>query len=161
MDVAESDEVGSSSGGDHEDKTVERSLYSKNSNRATDYLTPNARQAFTKLRQAFTKASILRHFNLEYYIRIETDASGYAISCVLNQLTNSGRWYPVTYYFREMILAKTRYKTHNDKLLAIIEAFKTWQHYQKGYKYKVLVLTNHNNLCYFMKIKNLSSRHVW
>ena len=58
MDMAEIDEVGIGGGADCEDKTVGRSP-SKNSNGATDYLIPNARQAFIQLRQVFTKAPIL------------------------------------------------------------------------------------------------------
>ena len=46
--MAEDGEVGSINDGDCEDETVGRSpLTSKNSNRATDYLTLNAKQAFT------------------------------------------------------------------------------------------------------------------
>ena len=48
------------------------------------FLTPSAREAFYQLRQAFTKAPILRHFDPECHIRIETDASGYAIGGVLS-----------------------------------------------------------------------------
>ena len=59
-----------------------------------------------------------------------------------------------------MILAQTRYKTHDGELLAIVEAFKTWHHYLKGCKHEVLVLTNHNNLRSFMDTKSLSSRQV-
>ena len=59
-----------------------------------------------------------------------------------------------------MIPAETRYETHNGELLAIIEAFKTWRHYLEGCKYKVLVLTDHNNLRQFMNTKSLSSRQV-
>ena len=55
-----------------------------------------------------------------------------------------------------MIPAKMRYKTHNGKLLAIIEIFKTWYHYLEGYKHKLLVFTNHNNLHQFIDIKSLS-----
>ena len=54
-----------------------------------------------------------------------------------------------------MIPAETWYKTHDAKLLAIVEAFKTWRHYLKGCKYEVLVLTNYNNLRQFMDTKNL------
>ena len=57
-----------------------------------------------------------------------------------------------------MIPAKTRNKTHNGELLAIVEAFKTWRHYLEDCKPKVLVLTNYNNLRRFMDIKNLSSK---
>ena len=61
---------------------------------------------------------------------------------------------------RKMISDETRYKTHNAKLLAIIEAFQNWRYYLEGYQYKVLVLIDHNNLCWFMDIKNYSSRQV-
>ena len=59
----------------------------------SDFFTSRAKLAFTKLRQAFVKALIFYHFDLEHHIRIETDASGYAIGGVFNQLTlsNSGQ----------------------------------------------------------------------
>ena len=59
-----------------------------------------------------------------------------------------------------MIPAETHYETHDGKLLAIMEAFKTWRHYLEGCKHEVLVLTNHNNLCRFMDTKSLSFRQV-
>ena len=127
IDVAECDEVDIvCDSGDYEDKTVEKSS-SKNSNRAMGFLIPKARLAFNKLRKAFTKAPILQHFNPKYYIWIQTDASGYVIGKVLSQLTSndSGQWKPIVYYSQKMILAKTWYKTHNSKLLAIVKAFKT------------------------------------
>ena len=79
---------------------------------------------------------------------------------VLSQLTldNLGRWHPVAFYLQKMILTETQYKTHNSKLLAIIEALKIWRHYLKCCKHKVLMLTNHNNLCRFMNTNSLSSR---
>ena len=54
----------------------------------SDFLIPGARLAFTKLRQTFVKAPILHYFELEYYIWIKTDISGYAISGVLSQLSS-------------------------------------------------------------------------
>ena len=59
-----------------------------------------------------------------------------------------------------MIPVETWYKTYNGKLLAIIEAFKTWRYYLEGCKHEVLILTDHNNLRHFMDTKNLSSRQV-
>lgn len=52
-----------------------------------DFLTPNAKKAFNHLCQAFIKASILQYFNPKYHIQIEIDASSYAISGLLSQLT--------------------------------------------------------------------------
>ena len=47
------------------------------------FLTPEAKLAFLWLRQPFTKAPILHHFNLKHYIWIETDAFSYAIGDIL------------------------------------------------------------------------------
>ncbi len=52
------------------------------------FLTSEARKAFTKLRQVFVEGPILNHFDLERHIRIETDASGYAIDGIFSQLTS-------------------------------------------------------------------------
>ena len=150
------------------EKKVQKRSKSKNSSkskktiRSSDFLTPGAKLAFTELRQAFLKAPILHHFDPERHIRIEMDALGYAIGKVLSQLTSDdlGRWYPVAFFLRKMIPAKTRYEIYNGKLLSIGEALKTWRHYLEGSQHEVLVLTDHNNLRQFMETKSLSSRQV-
>ena len=74
-------------GGDRKDKKVKRSQFtSKNLNGATSYLTSDAKQAFTELRQAFTKTPILQSFEPECHIRIKIDTSGHVIRGVLSQL---------------------------------------------------------------------------
>ena len=90
------------------------------------FLISKAKLAFLRLRQAFTEAFILHHFDPERYIWIETDASGYAIGDILSQLTpKTSQWHPVTFFSRKMILAETRYKIHDQELLTIVEAFET------------------------------------
>ncbi len=150
-------------------------------NSGTDFLTPKAKKAFIYLQKAFTEAPIFRHFDPEHHIRIETDALGYAIGGVLSQMTSDqylsghvtykdpnsdfpkseiGQWYPVAFFSRKMIPAETHYETHNQELLAIVEAFKTWRHYLEGCKHEVLILTDYNNLRRFIDMKSLSSRQV-
>lgn len=125
------------------------------------FLTPEAKLAFSRLRQTFTKAPILHHFDPERYIQIETNASGYAIGGILSQLTpESGQWHPVAFFSRKMIPAETRYETYDQEILAIVETFKNWRHYLEGCRFEVLVLTDHNNLRRFMDTKSLSSRQV-
>ena len=51
------------------------------------FLTPEVKLAFLWLRQVFTEAPILYHFDLERYIWIITYASGYVIGGILSQLT--------------------------------------------------------------------------
>ena len=53
----------------------------------SDFFIRGARLAFIKLKQGFVKASTLYHFDQEYYIWVETDASSYAIGGVFYQLT--------------------------------------------------------------------------
>ena len=161
IDLAEVDKVGAGDNSDCKDETV-RKLPSKNLNRATVYLTPDARQAFTQLRQTFTKAPILWHFDPKCHIRIETNVLGYAIGGVLSQLTfdNLDQWHPVAYYSQKITLAKTCYKTHNGELLTIIKTFKIWPYYLENCKHEVLVLTDYNNLYRFIDIKNLSFRQI-
>ena len=95
-----------------------------------------------------------------------------AIERVLSQLTlnqmtldeilrSNVDWYPVAYFSKKIIPAETQYKTHDGELLAIIETFKTWQYYLKGYKHEVFVFIDYNNLCWFMNTKSLSSRQVY
>ena len=71
-------------------KKLAKSDFTKPVRRAEEpsFLTSNTRQAFTQLRQAFTKAPILQHFDFEHYIRIKTDASSYTIGGVLSQITS-------------------------------------------------------------------------
>ncbi len=86
-----------------------------------------ARQAFTELRQAFVKAPILNHFDLERHIQIKIDTSGYTISRILRQMTldNLGQWDPVVFFSKKMIPTETRCEIYDSELLSIIEVFKT------------------------------------
>ena len=56
-----------------------------------------------------------------------------------------------------MIPIKTQYKTHDGKILAIVEVFKTWHHYLKDYKHEIFAFTDHNYLRRFIDMKSLSS----
>ena len=136
-------------------------IVSNSAENVSNYLTPEAKRTFDQLRQVFTEAPILQHFDPEQYSRVETDAFGHAISEVLSQLTNDlGQYHPVAYFLCKIIPGKTEYKTQNGEILAIIEAFKIWRHYLEGCKHEILVPTKHNNLCYFMDTKSLSSCQV-
>ena len=57
-----------------------------------------------------------------------------------------------------MILAEIKYETHNQELLFIIAAFQQWRHYLENNHYSVTVLTNHNNLRYFIKTTAFNKR---
>lgn len=145
---------------------------------STGFFTLKASLPFTQLKKAFTKAPILCYFDSEHHIQFKIKASGYAIGGVPSQLTTKRglanqvtyktnnqlinplseicQWYPIAFFFWKMFPTETRYKTYDQKLLAIIESFKTWCHYLKSCKFEFLVLTNHNNFYKFIDRKSVS-----
>ena len=87
-----------------------------------NFLIPNAKKAFNYLQLAFIIALILRHFDPECHIRIETNISGYIIDRVLSQLnldsdtlpnnlnsnkSDFGQWHLIAYFSRKMIPIET------------------------------------------------------
>ncbi len=44
-----------------------------------------------------------------------------------------------------MIPTEIQYETYDGKLLAIVEAFKTWRHYLEGCKHEIFILMDYNN----------------
>lgn len=63
----------------------------------------------------------------------------------------------MTFYSQKMIPVENQYEININKLLVIVEAFKTYQYYLEGCKYEVFVLIDYNNLYHFI---DLSSRQV-
>ena len=55
-----------------------------------------------------------------------------------------------------MIFPEIYNKTYDYKFPAIVEIFNTLYNYLKVCKYKVLILTDHDNLSQFMDLKTLS-----
>ena len=84
-----------------------------------------ATKSFTELKEAFTSAPILRHFNPELEVIIETDASNFAIGCVLSQKWEK-RLHPVAFHLRKMTPAEMNYDVHDKELLALVVAFQEW-----------------------------------
>ena len=129
-------------------KKTEASKAKNLNSQLESFFISGARKHFIKLKQVFIEPSIPNHSDLERYIPIKMDVFGYAINKIFNQLIldNFNQWYSVVFFSRKMIPTETRYKTHNEKLLAIIKAFKTWKYYLKSCKHKVLIFTDYNNL---------------
>ena len=117
--------------------------------RNSNFLTPEVQLAFSRLRRAFTKASMLHHFNPERYIQIETDVSNYTRDGILSQLTpESDQWNPVAFFSRIIILEETWYKTHDQELVAIVEALKpgatTYRNANSKFSYLQIIIISAN-----------------
>ena len=140
-----------------------------------------ARSTFVELKEKFSSTPMLRHFDPEKAVRLETDASAFTIAGILSQQgagqpgvdwcrttsTIEGdtavHWHPVAFWSRTMVPAERNYGTKDQEMLAIVMSLRHWHHYTEGATHPVRVLTNHNNLTNFLTKKTLSGHdaHWW
>ncbi|RMZ74716.1 hypothetical protein DV738_g5685, partial [Chaetothyriales sp. CBS 135597] len=123
------------------------------------------REAFNELKRVFINAPLLRHYDPDAPVTLETDASGFAISAVISQQAADGgstgaHWHPVAFFSRKLKEAEQNYETHDAELLAIVEGFRQFRYYLEGSPHPVRVRTDHQNLCYFMTTKELNGRQA-
>ena len=113
---------------------------------------PEQDKAFEGLKRRFPSAPILEHFYPDQKKVVETDASDFALACILSQYLGK-RLDPVAFHSRKINDAERNYKIHHKELLAILEAFHDWKHYLLGADEPVTVYTNYQNLQYFLMTK--------
>jgi hypothetical protein len=78
------------------------------------------------LKTTFTMAPILIHLDLLKPFFFEIDAADYALSAILSQNGEDGRYYPIAFYSRKFTTTEINYEIHDKKLLAIINSFQEW-----------------------------------
>jgi hypothetical protein len=117
-------------------------------------------QAFRALKEAFTSAPVLKLYNPDKPIVIETDASDYADGAVLNQWDEDGKLHPVMFHSRKFGGAEINYDVHDKELLAIVDALKVWEVYVNSNPHEIQIYTDHKNLQTFMTTKELTRRHM-
>jgi len=110
---------------------------------------------FKTLKSAFSTAPILRHWDPDHPVIVETDASNHALATIISLHTDQDI-YPIAFYSRAFNSTELNYNIHDKELLEIYEVFKRWRHYLEGTITPVKVLTDHKNLTYFCESKTLS-----
>ncbi|SGY78585.1 BQ5605_C008g04896 [Microbotryum silenes-dioicae] len=118
-----------------------------------------ALSSLDRLKQIFTSGAILCHFNPLLPSIIETDASDFAISGILSQVTD-GHLRPVAFMSRKMLPAEQNYEIHDKELLAIVECIKIWRHYLEGSQHPFKIYTDHAALQYFQTKRVLTRRQA-
>src|SRR6266436_2494939 len=91
---------------------------------------------------------------------VEMDASNCTIAGILSVTTKDGKIQPVAFYSCTLQSAERNYDMHNKELLAIFEAFKSWQHFLEGSAAAIDTVTDHKNLEYFTSTKKLTIRQA-
>jgi len=121
---------------------------------------PEAEMAFKELKQRFTTASVLAHFDASKPVIIKTDASDFAIGAVLSQRDEENCLHPMAFHSRKFQPAEINYEIHDKELLAVVDAFKHWRQYCEGATHQVQVYSDHQNLEYFTTTKVLNRRQA-
>ncbi|MBW0511990.1 hypothetical protein O181_051705 [Austropuccinia psidii MF-1] len=78
---------------------------------------------FQILKEAFTIAPILSHFNPSLPEIVETDAADYDWGAVLSQVNESGK-NPIAFDSHKLLPAELNYELHDKELLGIVWALK-------------------------------------
>ncbi len=118
-----------------------------------------AQRAFEKLKVMFVTAPILAQFDPEKETILEADSSGWNVGGVLSQYDEKGELHPCAYFSKKNSPAECNYEIHDKELLAIIRCLEEWDAELRSVK-DFTVLTDHKNLEYFMKIRQLTERQV-
>ena len=114
--------------------------------------------AFLHLKVAICSSPVLSIFDPDLTTIVETDASGYAVGAVLLQVGRQGKPHPVAFTSRKMQSAERNYPTHEQELLAVIHALRTWRYYLDGTKFTVN--TDHATLRHFPTQPKLTRRQA-
>lgn len=120
---------------------------------------PEAQRAFEKLKVMFVTAPILAQFDPEKETILEADSSGWSVGGVLSQYDEKGELHPCAYFSKKNSPAECNYEIHDKELLAIIRCPEEWDAELRSVK-DFTILTDHKNLEYFMKVRQLTERQV-
>src|SRR5271167_455184 len=120
-----------------------------------------AETAFGKLKEAFTSAPILRHFDPSLPTILEADASDYALGAVVSQRSpDDSLLHPITFHSRKFNDAEQNYEIYDKEMLAIVETMDHYRHYFEGLGHKTTVFSDHRNLLWFTETKVYNRRQA-
>ena len=110
---------------------------------------------FIELKEKFSSTLMLRHFNPEKAIHLETNTSAFMITGILSQ-QGAGElgvnwhqststierdmavhWHPIAFWSWTIVPTKCNYKTKDQEMLTIVMSLWHWHHYTKGVTHPV------------------------
>jgi len=117
-------------------------------------------EAFRKLKERFTKELVLVAPDLDKKMRMEVNASDYAIRGFLSMECEDGRWRPITFLSKSLNEIERNYEIHDKEMLVIIRGLENWRHLLESAHFKFEIWTDYQNLEYFMKMQKLNCRQA-
>jgi transposase InsO family protein len=119
--------------------------------------TAGCQRAFLELKSILTSKPVLAQPRFAQPFVIETDASEWAIGCVLKQQGEDGQLHPVAFDGRKLTGAEINYAVHEKELLAVKYALQTWRIYIDNGSTTV-VYTDHESLKYLATMRKPTKR---
>ena len=119
--------------------------------------TAGAESSFQLLKRKLIEAPVLAQPDVHQLFRIETDASEWALGCVLLQGGDDGLLHPIAFDGRKLKGAELNYPTQEKELLAIKHALRLWERYIENGT-TTTVVTDHESLQYLQTTTAYSKR---
>ena len=116
--------------------------------------------AFEELKRRFTTEPVLAVPDRDQEMRVEVDASDYAMGGMLSVKGVDGKWRPVAFISKSLSPAERNYEIHDKEMLAVIQCLEDWRHYLEGTKKEFEIWMDHKNLQYFMSSQKLNCRQA-
>ena len=91
-------------------------------------------KAFKELKRRFTIEPVLAVPNRDQEMRVEADASDYAMGGTLSVKGKDGKWRPVAFISKSLSPAERNYKIYDKKMLGVIQYLEDWRYYLEGTK---------------------------
>ena len=124
-------------------------------------LSPEAREAFDRLKAACLQAPILAFLDFNKPFLLETDASRRGLGAVLSQKQADGRYHPIAYASRVLNETEQRYHSNKQEFLAlkwvVMEQFHEYLSPYRKNRSKFVVQTDNNPLTYIFSSANLDA----
>ena len=88
------------------------------------------------MKEIFTKELVLAVPDLDKKIRMEVDASDYAMGDVLSMEYKNGKWRLVVYLLKSLNEIERNYEIHDKEMLVVIRELENWRHLLEGAHFK-------------------------
>jgi len=95
------------------------------------------------------KSPIMRHYDSNQPLLLETVTSTFPIGGILSQHFKHGMIHPVGFLSRQFSQADLNYDVFPKEMLAIVWVPKWWRSFLQGSVHTTIIYTNHQNLTYF------------
>ena len=98
--------------------------------------TERQEKAFKELKERFMKEPVLTAPDIDKKMRMEVNASDYAMGGVLLMECKDGLWRLVVFLSKSLNKIERNYKIHDKEILAIVRGLEAWRHLLEGAQFK-------------------------